>query len=171
MSYYWIFRHLRKTILCCLEAYRPTTDWRTESSSTSLRNLKTRTYLGCLSTEYKENIWTQEEEKTRGWKNDIMRSFIICPPPLEMITQQNEAVHYGQDVWHYRRLVKLKTLDVKNVDKRTFLYLRPGWRPNLKWIFKEQAGIFWSGFMWRYIGTNNGLWLNLGLHLGGEFPG
>jgi hypothetical protein len=36
--------------------------------------------------------------KARGWKNGIMRSFIICSPPPEMITQQIGALHDGQDV-------------------------------------------------------------------------
>jgi hypothetical protein len=50
-------------MLCCFEAYRPTEQGRTESSTTWLGSLKTRTHLRCLSTEYRENILTQEGEK------------------------------------------------------------------------------------------------------------
>ena len=68
MSYCWIFRFLRKSILCCLEAYRPTAQVRTESSTTSLRSLKTPKHLRSLNTEYRENILNQEGEKTVAGK-------------------------------------------------------------------------------------------------------
>ena len=149
MSYYWIFRHLRKTILCCLEAYRPTTDWRTESSSTSLRNLKTRTYLGCLSTEYKENIWTQEEEKTRGWKNDIMRSFIICPSPPP---RDDNATKWSSALWTgcvaLSETCKTQNLGCKKCRQENIFIFTPRLEAELKMNFQ---GTGWDFLVWIHV--------------------
>jgi len=54
-----------------------------------------------LSAEYKENIWTHEEEKTHGWKNGIMRSFISPPPPPREKNKKKTNNQHQKEGWNF----------------------------------------------------------------------
>jgi hypothetical protein len=54
----------------------------------------------CENRVLRRIFWPKKEEITGGWRNGIMRSFVICAPHCVLLEWSNRGDWDGQCMWH-----------------------------------------------------------------------